>query len=120
MVVCGGGAAGIEMAFGFKKRWSDLFKREIHVSIISNDATVLSGSDDSIRHEITQKFKEKNVDVYTNGKVKDIREDCIRLEDGRVIPCNVAVWATGAEPQKVIGRSDLDVLNGYFRVNDYM
>jgi len=41
VVVCGGGAAGIEMAFGFKKRWSDLFKREIHVSIISNDATVL-------------------------------------------------------------------------------
>ena len=96
--MCGGGAAGIEMAFGFKRRWSDLFKREIHVSIISNDPVILNGSDESIRHEINRKFKEKNIDLYTNGKVSEIREDCIILEDGRVIPCNVAVWATGAEP----------------------
>jgi len=25
IVVCGAGAAGVEMAFAFKKRWSDLF-----------------------------------------------------------------------------------------------
>lgn len=32
--------------------------------------------------------------------------------------CNVAVWATGAEPQQVSVDSDLALLNGYFRVND--
>ena len=32
----------------------------------------------------------------------------------------VPVWATGAEPQKVTARSDLEMLNGYFRVNDYL
>ncbi|CDW79590.1 pyridine nucleotide-disulfide oxidoreductase family protein [Stylonychia lemnae] len=120
VVVCGGGAAGIEMAFGFKRRWSDLFKQEIHVSIISADPTVLYGSDESLRTEINRKFKEKNIDLYINGKVQEINENCVILADGRVIPCNVAVWATGAEPQKMIGRSNLDILNGYIRVNDNM
>ena len=30
------------------------------------------------------------------------------------------VWATGAEPQKVTFRSDLDIMNGYIKVNEYM
>jgi len=42
------------------------------------------------------------------------------LKDGRVIDCDVAVWATGAEPQKVSAESDLDLLNGYYRVNNFM
>lgn len=29
-------------------------------------------------------------------------------------------WATGAEPQKVTMKSDLEMSKGYFRVNDYM
>lgn len=36
VVVCGAGAAGVEMAFGFYKRWSDLFKRHIKVSLVCN------------------------------------------------------------------------------------
>ena len=30
------------------------------------------------------------------------------------------VWATGAEPQQITIESDLDILNGYFRVNDFL
>jgi NADH dehydrogenase FAD-containing subunit len=30
------------------------------------------------------------------------------------------VWATGAEPQQVTIDSDLDILKGYFRVNEYL
>jgi NADH dehydrogenase FAD-containing subunit len=52
--------------------------------------------------------------------VKEIHSDHVMLTDGRVIPCNVPVWATGAEPQKVTARSDLEIMKGYFRVNDYL
>jgi len=34
--------------------------------------------------------------------------------------CNVAVWATGAEPQQVSMDSDLELMRGYFRVNNYL
>jgi NADH dehydrogenase FAD-containing subunit len=40
--------------------------------------------------------------------------------DGRFLPCTVPIWATGAEPQQVTADSDLEILKGYFRVNDYL
>lgn len=48
VTVCGAGAAGIEMAFAFKKRWSDLFKKEINVSMIAYDNIVLKGAQESL------------------------------------------------------------------------
>lgn len=42
------------------------------------------------------------------------------MEDGRKIPCDVAIWATGAEAQEVSAKSDLELLKGYFRVNNFM
>lgn len=42
------------------------------------------------------------------------------LEDGTLVEGNVTVWSTGAEPQKVTAESDLDMLKGYFQVNEFM
>lgn len=73
VVVCGSGAAGVEMAFGFKRRWSDLFKKEIKVSIICNSSELYPGKEnDSIRAEILRKFKEKNITVHYNGQVTEL------------------------------------------------
>jgi hypothetical protein len=35
VVVCGGGAAGLELSFGFKARWSKLFNQDINVTLIT-------------------------------------------------------------------------------------
>ena len=52
--------------------------------------------------------------------VKEITTEGVILEDGRIVKCNVPIWATGAEPQIVTAKSDLETLKGYFRVNDYL
>lgn len=44
VAVCGGGAAGVELAFGYKARWSKLFGQEINVSVITNKDKVLHGA----------------------------------------------------------------------------
>ena len=36
VVVCGGGAAGVELSFAFKNRWSKSFGQEIDVTILSD------------------------------------------------------------------------------------
>ena len=41
VVICGAGAAGTELAFGFKKRWSDIFGQDIHVTLVSKYNEVL-------------------------------------------------------------------------------
>jgi NADH dehydrogenase FAD-containing subunit len=44
VVVCGGGAAGTELAFGFKSRWSKLFNHDVKVTLVSNKDHVLQGT----------------------------------------------------------------------------
>jgi len=36
VAVCGAGAAGVELAFGYKSRWSKLFNKDIKVTLISS------------------------------------------------------------------------------------
>jgi len=50
VVVCGSGAAGTELAFGYKKRWDRLFNADIRVKIVSNRDTVLEGVHPSTIH----------------------------------------------------------------------
>jgi NADH dehydrogenase FAD-containing subunit len=50
------------------------------------------------RELMKNKLKELGINVIHNAKVAKIEPDGITLIDGRIIPCNVPVWATGAEP----------------------
>ena len=55
-----------------------------------------------------------------NVHVKEVTPTSVILKDDTVLPCDVAVWATGAEPQKVSTESDLDLMKGFFRVNNFL
>lgn len=120
VVVCGSGAAGTELAFGYKKRWDKLFKADVKVRIVSNKDTVLRGAHPSTLQQINRKLKEHNIGVITHEEVERIEADGVVFKSGRKEPCNVAVWATGAEPQQVNCDSDLELMQGYFRVNDFL
>ena len=106
VVVCGGGAAGVELSFAFKKRWSAKFGQEIDVSIITHSDDVLKGDSQAVREEVRRKLDEKNIKIFFNGKVDKITATSVHLEDGRVIPCTVSIWATGAEPHTVVSESE--------------
>ena len=41
VVVCGAGAAGTELAFAFKQRWSKFFQTEIQVTLVCSTKTIL-------------------------------------------------------------------------------
>jgi selenide,water dikinase len=120
VAVCGAGAAGTELAFGYKARWSKLFNKDIPVTLISNTSQILPGVHPSCLEHTLRKLKEKGVDVLYNKRVKEVLADRIVFENGEHFECNVPVWATGAEAQQVTVESDLATLNGYWRVNDFL
>lgn len=120
VVVIGQGAAGTELAFGYKKRWSDYFGQEIKVSIVSHTDSVLQGQPTTAINEVMSKLKKHNIAIIPNERVKEIKADRVVFESGNEAHCNVAVWATGAEAQELTFKSDLELLNGYFRVNDHL
>ena len=63
---------------------------------------------------------EHGIEVIKNARVKEVCIDKVILEDGREVECNVAIWATGADPQGLSTESDLELLKGFFRVNNFM
>ncbi len=69
---------------------------------------------------IKQVLAERNIKVETQCKVKTVEKGKVIMEDGREFTCDVPVWATGAEPQEVAIKSDLDLMKGYFRVNNFL
>lgn len=118
VVVCGAGAAGTELSFAFKKRWSEYFGQDIKVTLLAAKEEPVHTEVRQTKDLINSKLKEKGIEVKTNVHVKEVTPTGVILEDGSIVPCDVAVWATGAEPQKVSTESDLDLLKGFFRVNN--
>jgi len=43
-------------------------------------------------------MQEKHIDVIYNSRINKIEADGVTLSQGGKVSCNVAVWATGAEP----------------------
>ena len=118
--VCGAGAAGTELAFAFKKRWTQVFGQEIDVTLFSAHDTVMHGSERCVIDAVTQKLAEHRVNVLYEKKVAAIEPEGVTFRDGYHHACTVPIWATGAEAQPVTGDSDLATLDGYFRVNDFL
>lgn len=98
VVVCGAGAAGTELAFAYKARWSKLFGQEIKVTLLSNHDQILKGECNDIKTLVMKKLGDKNIEVFYDCDVRDITVDTIYLKDGRSFKSNAAVWATGATP----------------------
>lgn len=120
VVVCGGGAAGTELSMAFKKRWTKFFGQDIKLSLIAAHEGPVAAEVRQTRDQIELGLKERGIDVITNAIVTEVKPNSVLLKDGREIPCDVAVWATGADPHTVTAESDLDILKGFFRVNDFM
>lgn len=96
MVVCGAGAAGVELAFAFKHRWAKVFGEEIAVSIVASGGSILTGADPCAIEMTTRKLEEHKIPVHYNNTVAAIDETGVHLKSGLHLACTVPVWATGA------------------------
>jgi len=67
IAVCGAGASGTELAFGFKARWEAFFGQEISVTLIGLEEKPVPEQSPATREQIIRKLKEKNI-KYVGGK----------------------------------------------------
>jgi selenide,water dikinase len=98
VVVCGAGAAGTELAFAFKARWSKFFGQEIKVTLLGDKDTPLPTEVKSTIGQVQRLLEDKRIKFEGNCRVKEVKSDRVLIEDGREFRCDVAVWATGADP----------------------
>ncbi len=79
LVVCGSGAAGVELAFGYKERWSKLFGCDVKVTIVSATDSILKGAHPDTIKQTMRKLEEKKISLIRNERVTEIKADCVEF-----------------------------------------
>jgi NADH dehydrogenase FAD-containing subunit len=77
IAVCGAGAAGIELSFAFKTRWSKLFNQNIQTTLISSEPDIMLNESKAARDMVKSKLKEHGISVVHNAKVHHIEPNQI-------------------------------------------
>ena len=89
VVVVGGGATGIEGATEIQGLYPTL-----QVSLVTRDAFgAFKG--ERVQKHLRQAFQEQGIQVDEHSPVKAVEEGRLILDDGRVMPFEVLVWAGG-------------------------
>lgn len=119
-VIIGGGLIGIEAC-------EALNLAQIDTSIVERMPHLLSFLDDEMAMLVENHLRSKKVGLhFNNGLSAFIGENGkltgVRLEDGQVLPCELAVVAVGVRPNATLAKqAGLEIgVTGGIVVNDYM
>ncbi|KAK4617708.1 External alternative NAD(P)H-ubiquinone oxidoreductase B1, mitochondrial [Fulvia fulva] len=110
-VVSGGGPTGVEFAAelydmlneDLTKFYPKLLRNEISVHVIQSRGHILNTYDEALSKYAEDRLAHDNVDVQTNARVKEVREDSIlytqKDSEGKTItkelPMGFCLWSTG-------------------------
>ena len=96
VVVVGGGAAGIELAFAIKARWGKERTGKTRVEILDSNNVLFPGESESCRGAVVKELSKRGIKVTHGAVVKEVREGEVELVDGRRVSFTHSIWATGA------------------------
>jgi selenide, water dikinase len=106
VLVVGGGAGGVEVAFCIEQRLRDAgFEAEI--SLLHNRARVLPGYPASLAERIERAAAERGVRIRGEVTVQAAEPGTVHLDNGERLPCDALVWVTGAASHPVFRDSGL-------------
>ncbi|GMH50241.1 hypothetical protein TrRE_jg1401 [Triparma retinervis] len=91
VVVVGGGAAGIELAFAIKARWGKERTGKTGVEILDSNNVLFPGESESCRGAVVKELSKRGIKVTHGAVVKEVREGeddflkLIMLGDGEAV-----------------------------------
>jgi NADH dehydrogenase len=111
IVICGGGPTGVELAGMLAelgrnialKEYPEIKNLRTYLYLIDAGNVLLGPMSEKSQDEATKVLKKLGVHVITNTAVKDYHDDTVYLSDGRTIPTNVLIWASGVIGREVPG-----------------
>lgn len=133
IVIAGGGPTGVELAGMLAelgrnialKEYPEIKDLRSHLYLIDAGKALLGPMSHKSQEEATRVLKKLGVHVITNTAVKDYIDDTVYLSDGRTIPTNVLIWASGVVAREVpglpassIGRGRRILVNEHNKVQD--
>jgi selenide,water dikinase len=107
VVVVGGGAGGVEVAFTLQQRLQTEASSAVRVVLLEGGPCILTGYADSLRRRVYRTSEKRGLKILCNRRVASLQSDLVQLEDGEAIPCQAVLWVTGAVSQPIFKESGL-------------
>ncbi len=116
IVIAGGGAAGVELAFAMHSRWGERFA-PVRITLVESQSTLLTGHRPRVAAIIGRYLEAKGIDCLTGLRVAGVDETAVHFEDHPSLPCDFLLWATGGAPPGLLRETNLETSDaGFIRV----
>ena len=116
IVIAGGGAAGVELAFAMHSRWGKRFA-PVQITLVDAQRTLLTGHRPRVAAIIGRYLEEKGIACRTGLRVTGVDETGVHFEDHPSLPCDFLLWATGGAPPGLLKETNLETGDaGFIRV----
>ena len=103
VVVCGGGATGIETAAQVASVYP-----QIKVSLVTQGSLALSWNK-SVADAIRRRLVSLGIEIVDQSKVRAVRAQSVVLEGGRELECSLCIWTAGFVVQPLAREAGLAV-----------
>ncbi|HEY7696873.1 MAG TPA: FAD-dependent oxidoreductase, partial [Vicinamibacteria bacterium] len=107
IVVVGGGAGGVEIAFTLWHRVDAGRDREVELTLVHGWPEVLAGYPRTLVDRVHRNAARRGIRIQGNRRVVEAREDAVVFEGGDSIPADALLWVTGAWSHPLFSDSGL-------------
>ncbi|MEO6407635.1 MAG: NAD(P)/FAD-dependent oxidoreductase [Burkholderiaceae bacterium] len=106
LAIIGAGATGVELAAELHRTTRELVAfgldriepdKDIRLNLIEAAERVLPALPAALSQATEGLLRDLGVAVHTSSKVAEVLRDGVRLEDGRILPAELVVWAAGIQ-----------------------
>lgn len=117
VVVVGGGAGGVELAFTLDHRLKSDTPLEVNTVLVDGRDQILTGYPASLQRRVTRWAARRGITIRTGTRVRRVEPATVELGDGELVACDILIWVTGAVSQPLFRDSQLPVdERGFVRV----
>jgi len=117
VVVVGGGAGGVELAFTLDHRLKSDTACDVSTVLVDGGPRILAGYADSLRRRVVRRAAQRRMTIRTGTRIRRVDQAAVEAVTGELIPYDVLVWVTGAVSQTLFKESRLPVdERGFVRV----
>lgn len=114
IVVVGGGAGGVELAFCLESRLAREAAGPIEVLLVNDEPRVLVGYPESLADRVSRHAQVRGIAIENHRRVVAVETNLIRFEDGNSAAQDEVIWVTGAASHPLFRDSKLPVNAGGF------
>ncbi len=109
VVVAGGGAGGVELAFSFRQRLESVGCGPVATRLVHAGARVLEGYPASLARRVERAAAERGIELHCSLKVVAADAERVLLDNGDGWPYDALLWVTGAVSHRLLRDSGLPV-----------